>query len=274
MKHGVRIVLLAGLTSLGCGAEPPPEEGGVAAAEGGAVVAAAGGGLGAPGAFDAQYIDCDEFAGVGLAPIANVDPRVPDDSTVIEAVPGSAIVVAQAATCEQICVGGEFCREATFAQFGVGVAPPGGAPGSNFYQLVFVTDHPILAARLRLLGVNAVFTPKIEYEITPESELFVSVPRPKSFAFELSGPITLPDPNAPPNPVSTFNYWYGTDAFGNVLQQNVVTGIRFGEGSGVVLTAIGPELQAVLGGTTLTFPFFAAPEVFDRADVSVQTNVF
>lgn len=58
------------------------------------------------------------------------------------------------------------------------------------------------------------------------------------------------------------------------MQQNVVTGIRFGEGNGVTLTATGADLQAIVGGTTLSFPFFAKPETFDQADISFQTNVF
>ena len=61
-------------------------------------------------------------------------------------------------------------------------------------------------------------------------------------AFELSGPITLPDPLAPPNPLTVFNYYAQTKHHGNVLQQNIVEGIRFGEGSGVTLTAIGSEM--------------------------------
>jgi hypothetical protein len=280
------MALLGGVVFVGCASEALPDEGvddvaaveavaapdgdGAAAPEVGAVAAVAS----APGSFGAQYVGCDEFAGVGLAPLANVEGLVPDDYTVIEAVPGSATVVAQSASCEKICVGGKFCRPATFAQFGVGIAPPGGATGTNFYQIVFVTDHPVLALSLRLLGVNAAFTPKLEYAIGPGPELSVSVPRPKPLAFELNGPITLPDPNAPPNPVTTFNYWYSTPHFGNVVQQNDVTGIRFGEGSGVVLTATGSELQEIIGGTTLSFPFFAAPEIFDRADVSVKTHAF
>lgn len=228
--------------------------------------------------FEAAYVDCDEFAGVGLAPLANVAGLVPEDYTVIEPIPGLAIVVAQAGSCAEINVNGGFAAPGKFAQFGVGVVPPTGTGNGNFYQLFFSTTHPVLAARLKAIGVNARFTPLLSYVITPasgdEANLAIGVPRPLGLAFDLDGPVTLPDPAAPPNPLTTFNYWHSTKRHGNVLQQNDVTGIRFGEGSGVTLTAVGDDLEAILGSSTLTFPFFSSPEIFDQADVSVQTDVF
>lgn len=228
--------------------------------------------------LSARYLDCHEFAGVGLAPLANVAPLVPDDYIVIEAVPGMAIVVAQSGDCDEISVNGHFAQAGTFAQFGVGVVPPTGTGNGNFYQLAFATTHPILAARLRLLGVNARFTPHLSFEITgvsgAQATLAISVPRPQDFAFDLDGPVTLPDPSSPANPLTTFNYWHQSEGHGNILQENAVTGIRFGAGSGVVLTAVGDELEAILGSPTLTFPFFSNPEIFDEAAVTVQTDAF
>ncbi|KYF73892.1 hypothetical protein BE11_24630 [Sorangium cellulosum] len=228
--------------------------------------------------FGARYLDCDEFAGVGLAPIATVAPLVPDDYTVIEAAPGMAVVVAQAADCAEISVNDHLARPGVFAQLGVGVAPPTGTGDQNFYQIAFATTHPILAARLRLLGVNARYAPFMSYEITstsgPQADLAISVPRPAGLAFDLDGPVTLPDPAAPSNPLTTFNYWHQSAWYGNILQENAVTGIRLGEGSGVTLTAVGDDLEAILGSTTLTFPFFSSPEIFDEAAVTVQTDAF
>lgn len=228
--------------------------------------------------FAAQYLDCDEFAGVGLVPLAGVAALVPDDYIVIEAVPGMAIMVAQSGECAEINVNSHFARPGTFAQIGVGVVPPTGTGNGNFYQIAFATTHPILAARLRALGVNARHTPLLSFEITnvagSQADLAISVPRPVGLAFELDGPITLPDPSGPPNPLTTFNYWHQSAQHGNILQQNDVTGIRFGEGSGVTLTATGNDLEAILGGPTLTFPFFSNPEIFDEAAVTVQTDAF
>ncbi len=223
--------------------------------------------------FDAEYIDCDEYAGVGVVPLANVINRVPADYTVIEPIAGFALVVAQAGSCEEIRVNGSHPRPGIFAQFGVGVVPPNTAGNGDFYQLMFSTNHRKLARKMRRLGVRARFSSKLSYSIA-NSTLNINVDKPRAFAFQLSDPIVLPDPTAPPNPTSIFNYYaQGKHRFGNILQENVVEGIRFGEGDAVTLTAVGNKMLAITG-PTLSFPFFSKPEVFDRTDLFVQTNSF
>ena len=231
-------------------------------------------GLGFRSGFSAEYLDCDEFAGVGLVPLANVQALVPSDYTVIEAVPGQAIFVAQGGDCREIRVGRGRGRPGIFAQIGIGVAPPLIPGQGDFYQLAFATNRAQLAARLRALGVNARFTPRMKYEISATPELTLRVPRPFGLAFKLQGPITLPDPNDPPQPLTTFNYYTQGRRGMNVLQQNAVSGIRFGTGPGVQLTAIGADLEAIIGGTTLSFPFFSNPETFDRTDLTVVPGAF
>lgn len=256
-----RVWLVASLVALGCGIDAEPDDGDEFRAGGPAC------------GFEATYVGCDEFAGVGLVPLANVAELVPDDYVIIEPIPGMAIVVAQSASCDEISVNGQYAQPGIFAQFGVAVVPPLAPGNGDFYQLLFTTDHPQLAASLRQLGVQASTAPQLSYEIV-DSTLAVDVPEPQKLAFELSGPITLPDPSAPPNPTSVFNYYAQTKHHGNVLQQNVVEGIVFGEGSGVVLTAIGEDMEAIIGGEFLMFPFFSSPEIFDQADVLVQTDAF
>lgn len=271
MTRDARIVLvacLAGVTA-GCAASAT-EEGPV-----GEAPAAVAHDQSCGVSSTAQYLDCDEFAGVGTVPLANVVGRVPSGYTVVEPFPGAAIVVAQGARCAAISVGGNWAAPGMFAQFGIAVAPPTGTGDGNFYQLMFATDHACLASQLARLGVaDARFDPSLDFQFSAAPALSASVSLPPSLAWGLGGPVTLPDPASTPNPVTTFNYWKQTPQNGNVLQQNVVTGIRFGEGDGVTLTAVGTDLQAIVGGTTLSFPFFAKPETFDRADVSLQTSVF
>lgn len=248
---------------LGCTLESGPEDG-QSEFRGG----------GAPGPFEAAYLECDEFAGVGLVPLANVADLVPDDYTVIEPIPGLAIVVAQAGSCEEISVEGDCGEPGAFAQFGVAVVPPLTPGNGDFYQIFFSTTNEKLASRLKKLGVKAKHSQQLSFEFAPGPSLAVDVPKPHDLAFTLDGPITLPDPLAPANPTSVFNYYAQTEHHGNVLQRNVVEGIRFGEGSGVVLTAVGDELEAIIGGEFLVFPFFSKPEVFDEANVMVQTDAF
>ena len=238
------------------------------------VVATESSELGFRSGFDADYIDCDEFAGVGLVPLATVQALVPADYTVIEAVPGQAIFVAQGGSCREIRVQGRFGRPGIFAQIGVGIVPPLTPGQGDFFQLAFATNHGPLAARLRALGVNARFTPRMRYEIDETPALLLRVPRPLKLAFELAGPLTLPNPADPPQPLTTFNYYAQNRRGVNILQRNEVSGIRFGTGTGVRLTAIGSDLQAIIGGTTLAFPFFSNPEIFDRTDLRVTPNAF
>ena len=227
------------------------------------------------GDFEAAYIDCDEFAGVG--PVFNVDEAeslVPDDYTLVEPFPGARLLVAQAGDCADIEVNGWSWGPGKFAQIGLAVIPPGDPGSGDFYQLGYATTNPLLALRLWLLGVNARWSPFMTYDIT-DDQLTVIMPHPSAFAFRLDGAITLPDPDGTPNPTTVFNYYaQGFPFFGNVLQSNVVEGIIFGEGDDVMLTPLGASTSALTFGEELDFPFFSAPEIFDRADVIVTTNEF
>ncbi|AUX48518.1 uncharacterized protein SOCE26_100560 [Sorangium cellulosum] len=273
MKQSTFVTIFPLMLATACGAAGEPDD-----QEAAPEIAASQEAISLSPDFAARYLDCEEFAGVGLAPFASVASLVPDDYVVIEAAPGMAIVVAQAADCAEISVNGHLARPGVFAQLGVGVVPPTGTGDRNFYQIAFATTHPSLAARLRLLGVNARYAPFMSYEITnvsgTQADLGISVPRPAGLAFDLNGPITLPDASGPSSPPTTFNYWHQSAWHGNILQENAVTGIRLGEGSAVTLTAVGDDLEAILGGTTLTFPFFSSPELFDEAVLTVQTDAF
>lgn len=231
------------------------------------------GGDGPPGDFHAEYIDCDEFAGVGVVPLANVADLVPPDYTIIQPAPGLAIVVAQSGSCAEISVNGHHAQPGVFAQFGVAVVPPLTPGNGDFYQIFFTTTHANLASSLRRIGVNAKHTNHLTYEISSSSTLSIDVPKPGDYAFTLEGPITLPDPASPGFP-AVFNYYAQTDHGTNILQQSSVQGVRFGEGSGVVLTAEGEDMQSLIGGDFLMFPFFSNPEIFDQSDLQVTTDAF
>jgi len=227
------------------------------------------------GDFVGSYEDCDEFAGVGIVPIENVRDLVPDDYVIAEAAPGMAVVVAQAGSCAWIQVEDGAAQPGIFAQFGVSIVPPDGADAGSFYQLMFTSNHQKLAQRMKLLGANAQYSPNLQFTIAGEpTELHVRVSKPQAWGWRLDGAITRPDPNLPANPTTTFNYWHHSDRFGHVRQSNVVEGIRFGTGTAVVLTALGDELEAIVGSGPFSFPFFSNPETFDIADLTVTTDVF
>lgn len=223
--------------------------------------------------FKGRYKNCDEFAGVGFVPYANVAALVPSEFIVIEAQPGLAIAVAQTGSCDNIRVKGHNGGPGVFAQLGVAIVSPDGTGDSNFYQLMFATTNARLAVNLRRTGANARFTPHLSYELTDnDTQLDVFVPRPLPLAWSLNGPITPPDPESAPNPVTVFNYWSQSRHHGTVRQANEVNGIRLGQGEQVTLTAIGPALEAIIGSSTLSFPLFSSPETFDVAKLTVTTN--
>ncbi|MEO0603571.1 MAG: hypothetical protein AAF211_19180 [Myxococcota bacterium] len=228
---------------------------------------------------DAEYIDCDEFAGVGLVDFHIARALVPSDYDLAPAPPGKAIIVAQSGSCDTIRVNGAHGAPGIFAQVGIGVVDPLGVQvDGNFYQVAFATDHFQLARTIRRAGANARFTPFMDYTITHtggvNADLNIFFPRPLGFAWEIAGPITLPDPYDTPNPLTTFNYWAQDFLGRNNLQRNDVSNIILGDGTQVQLTAFGPILQALVGGTTLPFPFFSAPEIFDSADVTIVRDAF
>ncbi|MEM6926530.1 MAG: hypothetical protein AAF602_06365, partial [Myxococcota bacterium] len=185
---------------------------------------------------------------------------------------------AQSGSCDVIRVNGAHGAPGIFAQLGIGIVDPLGLqPMGNFYQITFATDHFQLWRKIRRSGGNARFTPFMDYTITgsgSNANLDIFVPRPLLFAWEIAGPIELPDPMGVVQPLTTFNYWAQDFLGRNNLQRNDVSGIIFGVGTQVQLTAFGPRLQTLIGGTTLTFPFFSAPEIFDVADVTIVRDAF
>jgi hypothetical protein len=259
---------LAALLMAACGDHPGTHE----AAE--ATFTRTESGLRGPRALQVEYIDCDEFAGVGVVSVASVAPLVPDDYTIVDVGGGQAPFVAQAGRCREIRVNGRRGRPGIFAQVGVSVAPPLTPGQGDFYQLAFATTSARLAARLRALGVNARFAPRLAYRISAGDVLTIDVPRPRPYAFRIEGPIVRPDPEAPPNPLTVFNYYAQSRRAGNILQENAVSGIRFGQGPGVRLVARGRRLRSIVGSAPFAFPFFSAPEVFDRVELDVQPRAF
>jgi len=221
-----------------------------------------------------EYLDCDEFAGVGVVPSETVAERLPSDFVLLEPEAGLALVVAQGARCREIRVPGSPPRPGVFAQLGVGVIPPLGTGDGNFYQLMFSSTHPGVVRTLRAAGANAVFSRRLSYSISAEAELELTVPRPAGLAWRLDGPLALPDPSSEPAPLTTFNYWHRSERFGNVLQANAVTNIRLGSGAGVALTALGEELEAIVGSEPFFFPFFSNPETFERAELTITRDAF
>ena len=83
----------------------------------------------------------------------------------------------------------------------------------------------------------------------------------------------LPDPAQAPA-TNSINYWTSGDRIGNAALAYDIKGLRQAPAAGVVLTAQGSQLQAIIGGTQLTFPFFAAGESFTTTTLTFKRQVF
>jgi hypothetical protein len=222
----------------------------------------------------AEYRGCDELAGVGLVARSSVEQVVPSDYTIFEAVPGFATILFQGESCAEIRVGGGVARPGALAQLGIGIESPVGTAEGDFYQLMFSSDHPQLVERLHRSGIDATLAPHLRFAFVDGEELDFRVPRPRSFAWTESGPISPPDPTGPVTPVKTFNLWSQSSKFGNVLQQNTVTGIRENGTGNVTLTPLGDELRDMIGDGPFSFAIFSNPETFERAQLTLLPNAF
>lgn len=225
----------------------------------------------------AQFTDCVEFGGVGVVPLANIAGLVPAQYNAAIGPPGLAIAVAHLAKCENIRVAGGEGHPGIFGHFGVAVAPPAGSANRDNYLFAHVTDHVGLFLGLKLAGLESTYlNPRLSFEITGSgagTTLAAAVQRPTDLAWSLAGPLPLPDPAQAPA-TNSINYWTSGDRTGNAALEYDIKGLRQALAPGVVLTAQGSELQAIIGGTELTFPFFAAAESFTTTTLTFKRHVF
>lgn len=266
VRCGLPLALLAFGAAGGCGgaAEPTPYDSTVAE-------------LSAGRNLTAEFTDCVEFGGVGVVPLANIAGLVPAQFNAAIGPPGLAIAVAHIAKCENIRVGSGAGHPGIFGHFGVAVAPPAGSANHDNYLFAHVTDHVGLFLGLKLAGLESTYlNPRLSFETTGSgatSTLAAAVQRPAELAWTLAGPLPLPDPAQAPA-TNSINYWTRTDRIGNAALEYDIKGLRQAPAPGVVLTAQGTELQAIIGGTELTFPFFAAGESFTTTTLTFKRHVF
>ena len=109
----------------------------------------------APAPLTVVFDDCTEFAGLGSLPAAQIQGLVPAGYSPASFGPGVAGMVARAARCEGISVGGSPAERGTVSQIGVNLVSPDGTGDINNYALLYVTRQPPAgraAAALRPAG--------------------------------------------------------------------------------------------------------------------------
>lgn len=103
--------------------------------------------------------------------------------------------------------------------------------------------------------------------------LSAAAQRPHELAFGLSGPFALPDASQAPGS-NVINY--GTDGrrAGNAVLEYNITGLHVQLTPDVVQDAVGSTLVDIVGGSQLTFPFYAVGESFESTTLTFRPRVF
>lgn len=256
---------LAGLASAGCG--PVADEDAATTQQE----------IGLAREVSATFRNCIEFGGVGLVPAANVQDLVPAQYALSPGPPGLAIAVAHMAKCQEIKVGGWVGHPGIMGHVGVLINPPTGTGNFNNYLLAHVTDDPALFAALKAAGLQTTYiNPHLRFDVLGTgsgSTLSAAAQRPHELAFGLSGPFALPDSSQPPGS-NVINYWTDSRRAGNAVLEYNITGLRVQPTPDVVLAAVGSTLVDIVGGSQLTFPFFAAGESFESTTLTFRPRVF
>ena len=223
----------------------------------------------------ATFTDCIEFGGVGVVPVANVSSLVPSQFTLSPGPPGLAIAVAHMAKCQEIKVGNAAGHPGLMGHLGLLINPPTGTGNFNNYLFAHVTDDPGLFSALKGAGLQTTYiNPHLRFDVLgsgSSTTLSAAAQRPHQLAFGLSGPFALPDASQPPG-TNLINYWTDSRRAGNAVLEYNISGLRVQPTPSVVLDAVGADLQAIVGGTQLAFPFFAAGESFESTTLTFRPN--
>ena len=265
MPAALGCLVLAGMASVGCG--PVAEETSSATQQE----------IGAAREVRATFTNCIEFGGVGLVPTANVQNLVPSQYVLIPGPPGLSIAVAHMAKCQEIRVGDGVGQPGLMGHLGVLIVPPTGTGAFNNYLFSHVTDDARLFSALKSAGLQTTYmNPHMRFDVAgsgSSTTLSAAAQKPHGLAFGLSGPFGLPDPMQPPG-TNLINYWTDSHRAGNAVLEYSISGLRVQPTPDVVLNAVGSDLQAIVGGSTLSFPFFAAGESFESTTLTFRPNAF
>lgn len=259
------LLAVASLAAVGCG---PVEADDAAATQSE---------LGEARQVQASFSNCIEFGGVGLVPTANVQDRVPSQYMLIPGPPGLSIFVAHMAKCQEIKVGDRPGHPGLMGHLGVLIIPPTGTGNFNNYLFSHVTDDPALFSALKGAGLKTTYiNPHMRFDVLgsgSSTTLDAAAQHPPKLAFGLSGPFALPESSQPPGS-NLINYWTDSGRAGNAVLEYSISGLRVQPTPGVVLNAVGSDLQAIVGSAPLSFPFFAAGESFESTTLTFRPNAF
>ena len=214
--------------------------------------------------FEVDFASCVESIGVGLAPTATVQPRVPTGFVPVGANAPVTPIVVRTARCD-MRIFGHSSRQRKIVQVGVVIVPPDGTGDINNYTLFYYTDDIRLALQLNLAGVHAQFVPYLQYSLEPNGNFAVRTPSPAVPRLNLRGEVY---PSSVPAGSFTANWWQKS-VCGTVKMQTTVPLIKIGAADLVLTTPAQSSLATILGGSELTFPLVQQFNQFDNASMTV-----
>jgi len=225
-----------------------------------------------PATLTVVFDDCTEFAGLGSLPAVQIQGLVPAGYTPASFGPGVAGIVARAARCERISVGGGPAELGTVSQIGVNLVSPDGTGDINNYALLYVTDSLRLAERLRRFGLPARLDPRMIYEVNPAAaslELFIQVHGVADVSHFLHGSVGDP----PPGTEFPFlaNWWF-TSAAGRMRMSTQIPAFSAGPADVALYTSRASELGGVLDTNRFVFPLLSLRGKFSHAVMTVTLS--
>lgn len=224
---------------------------------------------GTPRELQVTFTDCTEFAGLTAVSRTAMAPLVPAGFALADFGPDTAGAVVRIANCEGVSVDGSNPVPGTVSHIGANLVSPDGTGDINNYTLLYATDNPRLALRLRQFGLPVRLDPSIAYEVTPSGaqlELYAAVHPGAGEAYFLHG--TETDPPAGSEIPFLANWWYASRK-GRLRMSTDIPAIGFGTADIAFYTARESDLGAVFNANRTTFPLLSVRGKFAVGNMSV-----
>ena len=221
-------------------------------------------------AFDVEFLDCSEFAGLTNVPTTKARKLVPAKFQ-LAGTAENAVIVVRIANCKAVSIGNYVARNVTVAQVGISINAPEGVGDINNYTLAYYTDSPLLMARLRTLGISAQFVPTLDYDYDRNAgrtggQLTIRVPFPAAPRFSVLSAVQEPVAAAVPFRA----IWWNDDGRKTVKMDTLLPSISFGGATTRLSTQAESSLGKLIGGTTAMFPLFDSFNRFSVAQMRVR----
>ena len=221
-------------------------------------------------AFDVEFRDCSEFAGLTNVPTTKARKLVPAKFQ-LAGTAENAVMVVRIANCKAARIGNYVARNATVAQVGISINAPEGVGDINNYTLAYYTDSPLFMLRLRALGIAAQYVPTLDYDYARNAArtggtLTIRVPYPAMPRFSVLSAVQEPVAAA----VSFRAIWWHDDGHKTVKMDTSLPGISFGAAVTKLSTQSDSSLGKLIGGTMAVFPLLDSFNRFSEAQMQVR----